>query len=252
MGRIFSMHPEKPHRNVLLILAMIAPLFCFPSSLVAQTAEQVREIRATFDRSYGSDYNLLNGRQYYLYYSSNSHPFLYSDQSRPGDLILGGISYQGVPLNYDLYQQEVILQYISHSGESRHVILNSEMVEEFVLVNKVFRKVALEGRDPGYAQVIGSGGLRFYVFFSKKMNEIPSMNTTPYHYTRLARHIFLERKGSATPVSSRGSFLQQFEPGIRQDIKQYMRQQHIRLRKASDAVLTGLLQFCSQMEETGP
>ena len=245
------MLPDKPHRIFLLILASALLANGCPVPVMAQTTEQVQEIRAYFDRSYGSDFNLLNGRQYYLYYSSNSHPFLHTDQSRPGDLVLGGISYHGVPLNYDLYQQEVILQYISHSGETRHIILNRELVDEFLLDNKLFCEVSLEGRDPGYAQVIRGDGLSFYVFFIKKLNYTPSMNTTPYHYTRLARRIFLERNGKAALVHSRGSFLQQFEPEIRPTIRVYMRQQHIRLKKASDAALTGLLHFCSQLEETG-
>lgn len=246
------MVPDNAHRIFLLIFASVSLAYGYPVPVMAQTPEQVTEARAYFDRSYGSDYNLLNGRQYYLYYSSNSHPFLHTDQSRPGDLVLGGMSYRGVPINYDLYQQEVILQYISHSGETRHVILNRELVDEFVLDNKLFREVTLEGRDPGYAQVIREDGLRFYIFYTKKLNETPSMNTTPYHYTRLARHIYLDREGKVAPVRSRGSFLKQFESGFHQSIRQYMRQQHLRFRKISDAALTGLLRFCNQLEETGP
>lgn len=252
IGQSFHMSPERPHRIFLLILATMGLFNCYPSGVQAQTTEQVREIRNYFDRSYGSDYNLLNGRRYYLYYSSNSHPFLFSDQSLPGDLILGGIPYHGVPINYDLYQQELLLQYISQSGETRHVILNMEQVDEFVLDRKVFHKISLEGRDRGYAQVLRADDLGFYIFFSKKLNETPSMNTTPYHYTKLAKHIYLEREGTAEPVGSRGSFLQQFDPGDRQAIKQYMRQHHIRLKKASDDALTGLLRFCDQMEGEGP
>ncbi|MGW8314936.1 MAG: hypothetical protein ACWGNV_04990 [Bacteroidales bacterium] len=246
------MNPERPHRIFLLILATMGSVIFFPSVARAQNTEQVRDIRNYFDRSYGSDYNLLNGRRYYLYYSSNSHPFLSSEQSQPGDLILGGIPYHGVPINYDLYQQELLLQYISQSGETRQVILNSEQVDEFVLEGKVFRKISFEGRDRGYAQVIRADELEFYIFYSKKLNYTPSMNTTPYHYTKLAKHIYLERDGTAEPVGSRGTFLQQFDPGNRQAIKQYMKQQRIRLKKASDDALTGLLRFCDQLEGEGP
>ncbi len=246
------MYPQITHRKILLILALFIYALGIPSGAWAQTEEQVREARAYFDRLYGSDFNLLNGRRYYLYYSSNSHPFLETEQSRPGDLVLGGISYRGVPINYDLYQQVVILQYISHSGETRHVILNRELVDGFVLDQKVFSKVPLVGKDRGYTQVIRAGRLGFYIDYSKKLNYTPSVNTTPYHYTKLARRLYLDREGAVLPVGSRGSFVQAFEPGSRQAIRQFMRQQHIRLRSASDGALTLLLQFCNQMEEQAP
>lgn len=246
------MHSETPHRINLLILAtMVASVF-IPSEIYAQPAEKVQEIRNYFDRSYGSDFNLLNGRRYYLYYSSNSHPFLTTDQSRPGELILDGMAYHGVPINYDLYQQEVILQYISHSGETRYVILNSEQVQEFVLDQKIFRNISLEGRDLGYGQVLRANELGFYIFFNKKLNETPSMNTTPYHYTKLSKRFYLEMNGSTAQVGSRGSFIQQFAPGDRKAIRQYMRQHHIRLNKASDEALRGLLQFCGRKEGAQP
>jgi len=249
---LFPMYPQKAHRKILLLLVVFMPALLVPAGAWAQDEEDVREARAYFDRLYGSDFNLLNGRRYYLYYSSNSHPFLESEQSRPGDLVLGGISYHGVPINYDLYQQVVILQYISQSGETRHVILNRELVDGFVLNQKVFRKIPLEGGEHGYTQVIREGGLGFYIEYSKKLNYTPSVNTTPYHYTRLARKLYLDRGGKVLAVGSRGSFLQAFDPGIRQAIHQYMRQEHIRLRSASDGALSLLLHFCNQMEEEAP
>jgi hypothetical protein len=162
------------------------------------------------------------------------------------------MTYHGVPINYDLYQQEVILQYISHSGETRYVILNNEQVEEFVLDQKVFRKIFLEGRDGGYGQVLRANELGLYIFFNKKLNETPSMNTTPYHYTKLSKRFYLEINGSTVQVGSRGSFIKQFEPDNRKEIRQYMRQHHIRLKKASDDALRGLLQFCGRKEGAQP
>lgn len=246
------MPPSNYHRFVRAALLVFLQVFLFHSFASGQSPEQFFLARAYFDRTYGSDYNLLNGRQYYLYYSSNSHPFLNTEQSLPGGLVIRGMSYQGVPINYDLFQQEVILQYITSSGETRHVILNRELVDEFILDDRVFRSVQVDGRQDGYAQVIEAGGLSFYIFYIKKLNYTPSTNTTPYHYTRASKRIYLDTGEHVSPVSSRNSFLQLFEPGQLANIKQFMRRGNLRLKKATDAELKALLDYCSQLDGGKP
>ncbi len=121
---------ERLHFQYSILICLIS--FLVPA-INAQDQEETREefyqIREHFDRSYGSDYNLLNGRKYYLPYSSVSHPFLNSDQYRPGSLLIKGKRYFGVLINYDIYQQQVILQYINYLGQVEQLILTAETID---------------------------------------------------------------------------------------------------------------------------
>jgi hypothetical protein len=237
------------HRFGIIVIAVIVHVAWLPCRVFGQAADEVQRAWAYFDSGYGSDYNLLNGRQYILLYSSNSHPFLDSDHIRPGNLLLNGVRYVDLPINYDLYQQQVILQYISHAGEARYLILNRELLDEFTLEGKIFRKISLSGIEQKYAQVIGAGELSFYILWKKSMNYVASMNATPYHYTKQTRQIFLGNSEAFHPIGSRSSFLQLFEEDESDAIRQFLRQERIHFKRASDDQLKRLLEYCTSLEE---
>ena len=238
------------HRTLLFVCLLAVQLVWSFTNSLGQTAEELQQVEERFDHTYGSDYNLLNGRQYHLYYSSTSHPFLNSDQIRPGGVVLNGVVYKDIPINYDLYQQVLILQYIvSHTGETRYLVLNREFVDEFSLDGKIFRKVSFPGEKARYGQVIRADSLCFLIRWNKNMNFSASVNETPYRYSDQSRHLFLDDSGSLHKVGSRSSFLDCFEDPHRTLIRQYMKEERIRLRHASDFQLEKLLEFCNHPEE---
>jgi hypothetical protein len=237
------------HRSCLLTVFLVMAFILLPMRAGAQTPEQFSQVMNRMNQSYGSDYNLLNGRQYYLVYSSDSEPYLISGQSQPGRLVIRGVVYDGVPINYDLYQQVVILQFIGLGGEIRYLALNRELVDEFVLNGQLFRKVSFDGVEESYAQVIPAGTLRFLITYKKDLNFSPSALATPYHYSKTKKRIFLQSSGSMDPVGSRSSFLGHFNESERPRVKQYMKNERIRIHRASDSQLQALLEYCDQHGE---
>ena len=122
----------------LLLALLFTPI---KAQLESDREEEYHQAKSRFNRSYGSDFNLLNGRQYYLLYSSVSHPFLYSDEYRPESLRLKGVPYEGIPINYDIYKQQLILRYSNYSGEAKHIVINEEFIDGFTLNNKEFQRL---------------------------------------------------------------------------------------------------------------
>lgn len=233
--------------SLLVIQVMWSSLLSF-----GQGQQELLQVRERFDRAYGSDYNLLNGRQYTLFYSSISDPFLNGEQARPGRLVLNGAAYEGVPINYDLYQQAVILQFISHTGEIRYLVLNRDAVDEFALDGKMFSKASLSGEAEQYVQVIEKGSRRFIISWRKDMNYGAFVNRTPYTYNKALKRIYLENQGGAPyPVRSRSSFLVPFSEDHRAEIRHYLRKERIRFKSATDRQLEKLLEYCNGLEEDG-
>jgi hypothetical protein len=249
---ICSVLPSGFFDRVLVISSILIVQVAWSWNLLSgQDEVQFRQAKERFERTYGSDHNLLNGRQYYLLYSNTSHPFLEDESARPGRLILNGVVYEGVPINYDLYQQAVVLQYISHAGETRYLELNRECLEEFRMGGKVFRKVAVQGDEEQYAQVIQAGTLRFIILWKKNMNYKASMNQTPYRYTNVSKRLFFEGNGMIQRVASRSSFLKLFDDAQRSSVRLYLKQEGIRFRKAYDLELQKLLDYCNQLDSSG-
>ena len=251
--QILQVLPSDFSQRIWFIFALLVIQLIRASTLAyGQGEEAFNQVKERFDRTYGSDYNLLNGRQYFLLYSNTSDPFLNGELARPGRLVLNGVEYEGLPINYDLYQQAVILQYLSHTGEIRYLVLNREAVDEFTLDGKIFRKATLPGESEKYVQVIGYGDMRFIISWKKNMNYAVSMGATPYNYTKASRRIYLEDDRGVYPAGSKSAFLEAFDESLRTPVKQYLRRERIRIKRATDYQLLQLLEFCQQMEEGGP
>lgn len=218
-------------------------------TLVNTQAEQAfLETKSYFDRSYGTNFDLLNGRQYYLLYSSNSHPFLYSDQYRSENLWINGVSYEGIPINYDIYKQKLILQYRSYSGEAKQLILNEELIDRFSLNGKDFRRLSFPETGYRYFQVISSGELSFYFLWEKTMFYSPTSNSTPYNYTQPSRKAYLFKSGQLHSIKSRSSFINAFEKKYHRDINRFLRQEHINFRSSTDDQLNRLIKYCIELK----
>jgi len=212
--------------------------------------KDILEVKSHFNRLYGSDFNLLNGRQYYLLYSSISHPFLYSDQYNSENLWLDGVQYDAIPINYDIYKQQLILQYRSYSGEPKQLILNEEFIDGFTLNNKEFRRLSFHETGSGFFQVVTSGELAYYFAWEKTMFYSPTSNSTPYNYTQASRKAYLFKSGQLYPIKSTSSFIKVFEKRYRKDIGRFIRKEKINFRSSTAESINRLIAYCKELTET--
>ena len=207
------------------------------------------DTREYFDRSYGSDYNLLNGRLYDLPYSATTHPFLDSDQVRPGNIRLNEEDYTGIPINYNIHDQQVVLQYLSNSGLTRKLILNNDLIESFQLDGKLFRKMTFPETGTRFFQVVHSGEISCYLYWEKKLYKTSSSFDTAYNYSKQTRRVYIYMKGQLYPISNRSSFTSLFNQAHRNEIEQYLKREKIRFKSATEESLSNLIDFCARFDQ---
>ena len=188
------------HSRLTPIYACLICLLTFlVSGLNAQVNDQSEKdfylLKDYFNRSYGVDHNLLNGRQYHLVYSSVSHPFYNTDQYTAGSLLLNGVNYEDIPINYDIYKQELILQYTTYSGQSRMLVLTRELIDRFTLEEKIFRRMSFPETGARFFQVVSSGEISCYIYWEKKLAYSPSSFSTSYNYNKASRRVYFFKSG---------------------------------------------------------
>ena len=230
-----------------MICLLALPLKHLNAQVESEPEKSFLEVRAYFNQSYGANVNLLNGRQYYLLYSSNSHPFLDSEQYGAEELWLQGKQYEGIPINYDLYKQELVLQYSDYSGVARQLSLNEELIYGFTLNSRTFRKLLFPETGTGYFQVVYAGELSFYFFWEKTMYYSPASNSTPYNYTKASRKAYLKKSGALHAIKSRSSFTQVFDKRYRKDLNRYLRKEAISFKTSSDESIQHLMEYCEEL-----
>jgi hypothetical protein len=244
-------------KTVLIYLLSILYLQFFQNkALSAQVSNESEkgffELKEHFDHLNGPDYNLLNGRQYNLPYTGTSHPYFNSDRYRFGSIVLNGESYDSVLINYDIYDQQLILQVPGNiSGQNMKVVLNRELIDHFQIDGRLFRLMAFPETGTSFFQVVGSGDISCLLLWEKKLYRSPSSGITGNKFLKQSRAIYLQKEDQLFPVNSRSSFTAIFDEAYREEIQGFLHREKIRFRSASDKKLAELMNFCMELTSEG-
>jgi hypothetical protein len=231
-------------------------IFCLNAWLITGLDAQVEPVSEKefyetinyFEFASGPDYNLLNGRREEIPYSALSHPYFNSELCRPGSIRLHGEIYSGIPINYNIHDQEVVLQYHSNTGLTRKIVLNQGFIDEFLLDGKTFRKMSFPSTGTRFFQVVCSGDLACYFYWEKKLFKTSSSFNTPYSYSKQSRLIYLYKTGQLYLIGNRSSFTGLFDQAQRIEIEHFLRQEKIRFRKISEEQMNRLIDFCKSLD----
>ena len=206
------------------------------------------ELKEHFDQLNGPDYTLLNGRQYNLPYTGTSHPYFNSERYRSGSIMLNGEGYDSVLINYDIYDQQLILQVPGNiSGQYMKVVLNRELIDHFKIDGRMFRLMAFPETGTSFFQLVSSGDISCLLHWKKKLYRSPSSGITGNKYLKQSRTIYLQKEDQLFPVNNRSSFTAIFDEAYREEIKGFLRREKIRFRSASEKKLGELMNFCIEL-----
>ena len=115
---------------VFLIISSIIPAF-----------SQSSDLNTYIHVKHGFDQNLINGILYYDKYKNVlNHPFYSGEEFLPGSVVISGISYEDVQINYDIYSQYLVLKYPIFSGSSYSIIISPEHTDAFDFDGNYFKK----------------------------------------------------------------------------------------------------------------
>jgi len=218
---------------VFLIISSIIPAF-----------SQSSDLNTYIHVKHGFDQNLINGILYYDKYKNVlNHPFYSGEELLPGSVVISGVSYEDVQINYDIYSQYLVLEYPVVSGSSYKIIVNPEHTDAFNLDGEYFEKLILDDRGPLFYQRIRVNGLICYIHWEKK-KVTRSYQFTDY-FTEPNQRCFLDYYGKLSPFSNRRNFVSLISGVPKKEIKRYIRKNVIQLSDGTPEQLEDLLQFIS-------
>lgn len=244
-------------KTVLLYLLSILTLsFFLNKALIAQHVDVSErgfyELKENFDHQNGPDYNLLNGRQYIRLNSGSSHPFFNTDHYRPGSLLLSGEAYDSVLINYNIYDQQVILQIPGWISDlNNKVVLNRELIDHFQIDGLRFRKMSFPETGTSFFQILSSGEISCYLLWTKKLYRSSNSSNARIKYLKQSRQVYLQKEDQLFHVKNSSSFSSVFDEAYRKEIKSFLRREKIHFRNASENQLVELMSFCIELIHEG-
>jgi hypothetical protein len=211
----------------------------------------VRELNNSFHEAYGPDQHLVCGVRYFnLHGGYGGHKFFMEDKFVKGKLILEHGIYPNVSLKYDLYGQQLILQAISPGVAYNEIIVTDSRLKGFELEGRAFRKLYFPETDTLIFQVIGQGDPVCLYHWDKEIFHNSLNLSRPFEFSKIHRKSYVVTNSSMHSFKRARSFSKIF-PDHRAEVKKYIRRQKIRLSKAGDAEMTGLINYCSNIIKEG-
>lgn len=233
-------------------------LFFLPGILAYQPAlpqeqpsDSLVPLLSCLEHYYGTDGLLANGR---LYDPANTraarHPYFLADEWAEGAVYVKGKCFSSLYLKYNLETGQLILKQELQNGASANVALTKVLVDSFRIgphffVNQSLLAGPVEG--PPFIERIYSGEASLYRVQKKTFINTYSSRTPYGKFSDPETTFFLEAGGEFREAPNRQAFLDFFSPH-QKSVKRQMKQQGIRLKKATASELARLMEYCDKLE----
>jgi len=168
--------------------------------------------------------------------------FLLSPDFIAASVTLRGKCYQDVALNYDLFNQQLLLRYEDGMGALNIIEESKSWINGFRLGNMNFECLNLE-HEPRFYQVLGEGPIRILYYWRKNLDLHVTTGSSDYTFTSAVRDSYVLLDGKLKPFRTKRSLIRLFDPGHRVEIRSYLRKNKINLKKASDNAISEMITY---------
>lgn len=200
------------------------------------------------DDIFGSDPLLFNGR-YYTFsppLNTGGNQFLQDTNFEEGSVTIRGVKYNGLMLNYDVYNQQLVLKYSTREDAVNFIVLSDAWLESFTVGGLQFENIALPDSTKQTFQVIGSGPDRILYSWEKKLSLDNFVGAKNHVFSEARKQMFLLSNSRILSFSNNKSFSSLFNE-LRSDVIKYIRGEKINVKRAPDKIMYQLINYCNSI-----
>ena len=209
--------------------------------------QSITDYLAECERLYGSDADLVNGEKYfYPYTRSDGDPFFFSEP-RQVVIKVHEKEFAGQLVRYDIFNQQVVLDFNDIYGGTTSLVLRNEWVESFSFEEHLFKRMKGPEGDAGYFQVVVDGPISCVYTWSKSYLLNLNSGVQSYYFTDPLKESFLVINNTFFPYRNNRTFLKAFDSGQQKTIKQFMRQSKVKVNKSPDWQMRHLIEYCNSL-----
>jgi hypothetical protein len=229
--------------NGLIRSLLLLFLLFYSGAMISQ------DVFSDLDRAYGLDPGIYNGKKYsyFLPSATQGNQFFSSSEFINGGVVVKGVNWWGLLLNYDVYNQKLLLQYNDERGAAQIIEVSEAWLEGFSLGTREFTYFGDNAGSRIY-QVLGDGKYRVLFYWRKTLTLSTSMGSGGYAFSAPLKTQYVLIEGELYPFGSRGSFIKLFNPAHKAEIKNYLQSNRINLKKAPEQSMKDLINYISNLD----
>jgi hypothetical protein len=201
------------------------------------------------DNVYDSDPLLYNGKKYsyFVPLTTGGHQFFSDPQFETGSVTIRGVKYTGLLLNYDIYNQQLVLQYVNTLGAKNQIVLSEAWLESFSLKEIDFVQIRTQDSLKQIYQVIGKGQYRLLYKWKKELVMDGFVGSLNHTFTSPRKEMNLCSDDQIFQYTNNKTFYSLFDPGKKGRIIEYIRTNRINVKKSADSTMIRLVNFINTL-----
>lgn len=198
---------------------------------------------------YGPDPNLYNGKVYTFFMPANvsGNQYLSDRQFIEGSVKIRGSLYTGLLLNYDVYNQRLILSYANLAGGNSLLELSDAWLEGFSLGTKEFVLMQTPDSLKKIYRRIGQDSLCLLYFTKKRLEQETKVDALNLRFSKPVVYRYLYDGHQMKLYTRNRSFVTLFPDSKQAAIRKYIKQHRIRVNKSPDDLLLLLIEYCNTL-----
>lgn len=208
-----------------------------------------KNIYTAANNELGFDQELVNGIYFeYNYRNALGHPYLLDDAFHEGNVVFRGKQYFGLKFKYDIYEQELLVQY-PHNESKVIFYLPKEHITEFTILEMNFIKLGIQDDGDQFYQVIGKNmPIKAVNKWRKQRNDSDHMMPfLSYEFSKSHKSTYLFINKQLMRYRANRSFVKKFNKTHQKSIKQHIKSNDIKVKHCSPKELASLLAYCNSL-----
>jgi hypothetical protein len=204
------------------------------------------------DQVYSFDPLLYNGKVYYFFPRPGTigTQYLLDSFDPQGSLTVRGVTYSDLTLNYDIYNQKLVLKYKNPIGSLNFIEISFAWLEKFEIGGKQFEILATVDTTKQIYQVIGTGQSRILFFLSKKLRIENLTESSDHFFARTQKEMYVFDVNKRVKYNNNRSFVRAFNQALHDPISKYIRKHKLKVQKANDMQMNELINYCNTLTGT--
>ncbi len=234
------------HINGLLLFSLFTLLSV--NNLHCQINAFPYDLKDSLKSIYGLDPILYNGKLYKYYSQKNiiGNQYLNNELFIQGEVTIRGNKFNNLSLNYDIFNQQLLLKYSDLNGSINTILISKAWLEEFSIGNSKFKLCTMNNFPERIYQVIGNDSIQVYYYIKKVLNLNNAPGSSNYAYV-INKSFFLFINKSLHQYNSNRGFIKIFDKTIQPQIKKYLRSNKVKVTSASDNIMEQLVNYCNSI-----
>lgn len=230
-------------------MSFLAKIFFVSSICIYVPIISAQEAVVNVENVNDSDPLLYNGKKYTFFFplSTGGHQFLSDQQFETGAVTIRGVTYTGLLLNYDIYNQQLVLQYVNDLGARNQIVLSDAWLESFSINEKDFELIRTSDSLKQIYQVIGNGQYRILYKWKKELVMDGFVGATNHTFTAPRKEMNLWSDTRIFRYTNNKTFYSLFVPGKKERIIEYLRTNRINVKKSTDSTLNRMVYYINTL-----